>query len=192
MNKQNTYNKIVWTETAIRKELARLDAITGLHGASLPIRFSNAKKTLGMYSVSNGGSTFTFSNFFFQKPNWPAADALDVIRHEYAHYMDHKLYGNYGHGATWKHCCVVAGADPERLYNPERRARRAADNMRKLAQYDTYHAGTVVVHSRFGDGVIDKITGEGTGRTVSVAFRSVGRKTVPLAWLVQNCRRVYG
>ena len=189
MNKQNTYNKIVWTETAIRKELARLDTITGLHGASLPISFNNSKRLLGMYCAANG-SRFVFSNYFFQNSDWPDAEALDTIRHEYAHYMEYVLYGHGGHDATWKHCCVVVGADPERLYDPKRRVRQAAEKVKKLAQYDIYHVGTVVVHSRFGDGVIDKITGEGTGRTVSVAFRSVGRKTVPLAWLVQNCRRV--
>ena len=104
----------------------------------------------------------------------------------------HKFYGNIGHGATWKHCCIVVGADPERLYNPERRVRQAAEKVKKLAQYDTYHASTVVMHPRFGDGVIDKITGEGTDRSVTIAFRSLGRKTVPLAWLVQNCRQISG
>ena len=191
MNKQNTYNKIVWNETEIRKEMTRLDAVTGLRGASLPISFNNSERTLGMYCGENGGR-FVFSNFFFQNPDWPVAEVLDTIRHEYAHYMNHKLYANRGHGATWKHCCIVIGADPERLYDPDRRVRQAAEKVKKLAQYDTYHAGTVVVHPRFGDGVIDKITGEGTDRSVSVAFRSVGRKTVPLEWLVQNCRRVSG
>ena len=40
---------IKWTEADIRKELARLDAKTGLNGATLPISFSNAKCTLGQY-----------------------------------------------------------------------------------------------------------------------------------------------
>lgn len=39
--------KNIWNEAAIRKEFARLDAKTGLKGATLPISFSNAKCTLG-------------------------------------------------------------------------------------------------------------------------------------------------
>ena len=38
--------KNIWNEAAIRKEFAKLDAKTGLKGATLPISFSNAKCTL--------------------------------------------------------------------------------------------------------------------------------------------------
>ena len=35
-----------WTEAAIREELARLDAMTGLHGAALPISFGRGRCVL--------------------------------------------------------------------------------------------------------------------------------------------------
>lgn len=47
--------KNIWNEAAIRKEFARLDAKTGLKGATLPIIFNNAKCTLGSYNPANGG-----------------------------------------------------------------------------------------------------------------------------------------
>ena len=53
--------KTVWTETAIRSEMARLDKRTGLKGAELPIRFNNARCTLGLYDSTDGGS-FKFRN----------------------------------------------------------------------------------------------------------------------------------
>ena len=87
--------KNIWTETAIRKEFARLDAKTGLKGATLPISFGNAKCTLGSYS-SAGGGAFRFSRHYFDDPLWPIEEALDTIRHEYAHYMDHM--GIWQHG----------------------------------------------------------------------------------------------
>lgn len=71
--------KTVWTESAIRSEMAKLDKRTGLKGAELPISFNNARCTLGLYSSINGGS-FKFSNCHFQDPNWPVEEALDTIR----------------------------------------------------------------------------------------------------------------
>lgn len=45
----------VWDEERIREEFKKLDSITGLHGANLPITFGKAKHTLGvsakLYSV---------------------------------------------------------------------------------------------------------------------------------------------
>lgn len=46
--------------------------------------------------------------------------ALDVIKHEYAHHMDHMIYGHGGHGSTWKLCCGIVGASPIRCYNESR------------------------------------------------------------------------
>ncbi len=81
--------KTVWTETAIRSEMARLDKRTGLKGAELPIRFNNARCTLGLYDSTDGGS-FKFSNYYFQDLDWPMESALDVIKHEAAYNKDNK------------------------------------------------------------------------------------------------------
>ena len=69
---------------------------------------------------------------------------MDVIRHEYAHHMEHVLYGHGGHGPTGKMCCHVVGVTPIRCYNEER-----ADYYRnkhieedKLSEkYDAYKIG---------------------------------------------------
>lgn len=53
--------KTVWTESAIRSEMARLDKRTGLKGTELPISFNNARCNLGLYDTTGGGS-FKFSN----------------------------------------------------------------------------------------------------------------------------------
>lgn len=39
----------VWDEKTIREEFKRLDSMTGLHGADLPITFGKAKHTLGCF-----------------------------------------------------------------------------------------------------------------------------------------------
>ena len=181
----------VWTEDAIRAELAKLDAKTGLTGAKLPISFSNAKCTLGQY-CSNGGGSFRFSNHYYQDPTWPLEEALDTIRHEYAHYMDHVLYGNLGHGVTWKHCCTIVGALPIHCYN-EKRAEyyqhKHAEEAKLAKHYDTYIVGSKIVHPHFGVGVIMEITGESISRCITVDFDGVGCKRLGLTWVDKNCRK---
>ena len=41
----------VWDEERIREEFKRLDNMTGLHGADLPITFGKAKHTLGCFYI---------------------------------------------------------------------------------------------------------------------------------------------
>lgn len=82
----------------------------------LPISFSKAKCTLDQYSSMDGG-TLRFSNHYYQTPTWPIEEALDTIRHEYAHYIDHMVYGNLGHGSIWKKYCLIVGVLLIRCYN---------------------------------------------------------------------------
>lgn len=180
-----------WSEVTIRNEISRLDTITGLAGAKLPISFSNAKRTLGQYSCANGGS-FRFSNFYFQDKTWPVEEAVDVIRHEYAHYMDHMLYGNLGHGATWKHCCVIVGALPIRCYDEARakyhqQKHEEESNLNK--HLDRYNVGDWINHPQFGHGIIENIQGDALGRFIVVRFDTVGTKKLSLVWVNSNCRR---
>ena len=42
----------VWDEERIREEFKRLDSMTGLHGADLPITFGKAKHTLGCFYMT--------------------------------------------------------------------------------------------------------------------------------------------
>lgn len=184
--------KTVWNETAIRAEMAKLDKKTGLKGAELPISFNNAKCTLGLYNSANGGS-FKFSNYYFQDPEWPEESALNVIKHEYAHHMDHMLYGHIGHGATWKLCCNIVGAMPIRCYNESlaefyRQKHIAEDKLSE--KYDTYKIGDRIKHPKYDIGVIEEISGEGVCRYALIRFQNSDSKKLGLAWMDSNCERL--
>lgn len=141
--------------------MAKLDKRTGLKGAELPISFNNARCTLGLYSSINGGS-FKFSNCHFQDPNWPVEEALDTIRHEYAHHMDYVLYGHEGHGATWKLSCGIVGVLPIRCYNESRAdfyRQKHLEESKKVEHDDTYNIGGKIDHPKYGVGVIEEISG---------------------------------
>lgn len=183
--------KNIWNEAAIRKEFARLDAKTGLKGATLPISFSNAKCTLGSYN-SAGGGAFRFSRHYFDDPSWPVEEALDTIRHEYAHYMDYMLYGNLSHGATWKKCCIEVGALPIRCYSNERakyyQDKHKAEQERSEL-LDRYSAGSFIMHPRFGRGRIVGIIGADVNCYAMVTFKDMETKKLSLTWVDKNCGR---
>ena len=112
---------VIWNEARVRDELKCLDRKTGLCGADIPIVFNNAKRTLGSFSTHNGkAKQFCFSNHYFQNQDFPVEEAIDTIRHEYAHYMDFVLNGKLGHSTSWKQCCIRIGALPIRLYSEDR------------------------------------------------------------------------
>lgn len=181
----------IWTVEDIRSEMARLDGITGLHGAELPIRLGNAARTLGQFYACGGkASGFRFSRKYVEDPEFPVEETLDLIRHEYAHYMDLELYGNLGHGATWKKCCLDIGARPERLHNREREnmlrdRHRVEDRLESLKS--EYAAGRVISHPRYGPGTIEEVCGEGAGMVVRVSFERYGVKRLALKWVIDNC-----
>lgn len=179
-----------WNETSIRSEIAKLDKITGLKGAELPIYFSNARHTIGTFS-SRGNGVFTFSNHWFGNPDWSEASAKDVIRHEYAHYMDYMIYGKLGHSPTWKKCCLVVGAMPTRLYCNDLESfyqAKAKDEEEIIAKYDAYSIGDIIHHPRYGKGKIISISGEKLSRVVTVRF-SQSEKNLGLEWVEKNCKK---
>ena len=84
-----------WTEAMIRKEIQRLDEMTGLHGNDLIVDFGNAKRRLGCFITREGKShKFRFSRKYFEDENFSRHEAYDVIRYEYAHYMNQELNGD--------------------------------------------------------------------------------------------------
>ncbi|MCD8089644.1 MAG: SprT-like domain-containing protein [Clostridiales bacterium] len=184
--------KNVWNETAIRNELAKLDRKTGLKGAELPITFNNKIHTLGSYSSADGGA-FRFSGYYFGNSSWPIEEAIDTIRHEYAHYMDHKLYGCMGHGPSWKKCCREVGALPIRCYSKKRAQyyieKREAER-RKSAELDGYKTGCFIRHPKFGNGKIVEIIGTDTKRCAVVLFKNGEKKKLSLSWIDENCERL--
>lgn len=183
--------KKIWDEAAIREELARLDEKTGLNGAKLPIRFTSGESVIGCYH-GDKESRFSFSKKYFQDPEWAVEEALDVIRHEYAHYMDHVIYGGYGHGKTWKMCCLKVGASPVRLYNSWKNDyynKKRAEKEQKISEMLDYKIGDHITHPKYGEGVIMAITVEEIKQNVQVSFDSIGQKTLSLAWVNDNCKK---
>lgn len=185
---------MIWDKERIRKELRRLDRITGFDGASLPILFENCRSHLGIFYSKDAvhGMHFRFSNPWFQNPDWPVEAAIDVIRHEYAHYLDLMQYGNLGHGRTWKSCCHQIGANPLRCYNRvHARAYRDRHIMDELYRehYAQYQPGLVIQHPVYGMGQITAVEGEGTNTVVCAAF-AAGEKRLSAQWIERNCKKV--
>ena len=185
--------KHVWNEENIRAELKKLDKKTGLHGADIDIKFIEAYFTLGYFSAKKDEKMlFGFSNKFFQNDDFPYEMALDVIRHEYAHYMDYELYGGYGHSYTWKKCCSEVGANPFRLYD-ERLSSYYREKRKVQKKLDTifeqYTEGEVIQHPVFGKGVISGVTGDGSSKILTVNFEKAGVKKLGVKWVNDNCGR---
>lgn len=103
-----------WNEEDFREELRRLDQYVkrsqgiDLVGGELDIEYSErARYTLGMYYPKE--KKFKFSLLFFNS-DVPEACAIDVIRHEYAHYYADVVMGySHGHGSLFKTACRIVG-----------------------------------------------------------------------------------
>lgn len=186
--------KTDWTEERIRKELRKLDERTGLHGAVLPISFTNSNCQLACF-VSGIEDSFRFSNIYLKDNKFPDVEVVYLIRHEYAHYMSRTRYGaeGGGHGAYWKKCCSEIDAYSIRCHSKE----RAEYHQKKSEQediirssLDRYRSGSIIRHPQFGDGVINNIVGEGLNRIAKVRFASVGPKSLGLQWINSNCKLI--
>lgn len=182
---------MIWTEDVIREEMRRLDIITGLHGADLPIVFTRAKRTLGSFHHTDLDPVeFRFSKIWLTNPEFAHAQGLDLIRHEYAHYMDFMRHGDSSHGPKWKACCREIGADPTARYNAEMneyqlKKERAAEQ--QAAALTRYTPGCTVTHPTFGAGRIESCSGEGTNRRITIRFGDTVR-LLSAGWVMTNCR----
>lgn len=178
----------IWTEERIRGELQRLDGITGLNGAELPIEFSYKSSALGMfYSDARGGQNkFEFSRVYLEDPYLPEEVALDTIRHEYAHYADWIIYRNIGHGPTWKKCCGDINTPAIRLYKPataehyRNMHRRSEERTRTCSAYTE---GMTVVHEKYGTGTIRSVRDVKEDRMLEVVFEDGSIRTLSARWL---------
>ena len=180
--------KQVWNEQSIREVIKKLDDRTGLNGAALPIRFGKAATILGAYNQSKGGS-FIFSDVWFGNENWPYESAIEVIKHEYAHYMDHVIFRGSGHGKSWKKCCSDIGVPAIRLYTDERSSyyRDKHQEEKELEKkLGGYMRGQRITHPVYGQGTIKVIRKSGSSVVAEIEFKAYGIKTVDLAWYENN------
>lgn len=184
-----------WTADRIRTEIRRLDDMTGLSGAELAIRFTNGYSTVGCFHGDvhrdHTKMWFSFSNIYFKSTDFPEEMALNVIRHEYAHYLEWMTFGKGGHGPTWKVCCNQVGAPPVRLYQEQmekyfQRKRREQDW--ESQELDQYRAGTGVLHPTFGLGTIREVKGQGPHRFFRIQFDPpTGERTLIGSWVLKHC-----
>lgn len=188
-----------WDEAKIRKEIMRLDGLTGLNGNSLPIQFTNAKSQLGCYCIKDGKPhMFKFSRAYFEDEGFSTYEALDTIRHEYAHYMDHVINGrdNKPHGKLWKNCCLVVGAKPCTYYSRNineiqlQREHTKADERKNTQSYlASLRVGEVMIHPSFGEGTVSRIDWSYENMRVELKFSSGESKIFGAKWLAEQCRK---
>ena len=190
-----------WTEAMIRKEIQRLDEMTGLHGNDLIVDFGNAKHRLGCFVTREGKShKFRFSRKYFEDENFSKHEAYDVIRHEYAHYMNQELNGDKmdgGHGEMWKECCRRVGARPNRYYDPAandiylRKEREETETLQTKRDYVALmKVGDKLLHPKFGLGEIRSIENTAGDARLKMVFPSGEMKTISAKWLADMCKGV--
>lgn len=181
-----------WTEEDFRKELRRLDDYVrrtqgiDLAGSELEIIFSQkAKHTLGTYYSKE--KKFKFSLLFFNS-DVPEACAIDVIRHEYAHYYAEVVYGYLGgHGAPFKSACRMVGANPSTYYSKSfeesARKKEESDNIRYKSKA---FPGQTVFHPLFKEGKVISVAINKTTAMLTVDFGKHGVRIIDEVWLKQH------
>lgn len=187
-----------WSVDRIRTEIARLDEKTGLNGRSLPIRLNMARCILGQFFFRNEEPReFCFSSRFFEAEDFSCAEALDVIAHEYAHYMDCVLNGKFSdgpHGESWKECCRIIGARPFRYYMSElnqyalEREKKQQDKMlraKSLAQI--FCRGKTVHHPAYGTGEIVSLEADEINQRINILFADGNQRLLDLDWVGGHC-----
>lgn len=116
---------LFWNEDLIREAIRHLDEKTGLSGAELPIRFDNHDRALGWYEYE-GIRKFGFKRSFFLSSVIKDCEKIDLVRHEYAHYIvdathleRYFVHGSRrtSHGDCWKFASRLVGAMPTRSHD---------------------------------------------------------------------------
>ncbi len=133
-----------WDETFIRSIISELDKKTGLDGSELPIELGHKGQLVGGFGVSLDGLYFFFSEKYFNDPELDERGAIDIIRHEYAHFyvfvtgisrfFRQKRNAPY-HGDAWKWACKMVGATPNRCYSNDRFVNVPCDENEVLSLY---------------------------------------------------------
>lgn len=103
----------------IKSEIARLSKETGLPGDKLPVKFINSSTVnyIGCYSYSHIGDKVISEEFifnFYQFKDFSAKQIIDVVRHEFSHYirrMRHGIDGDNCHDTKFRGICGELGCD---------------------------------------------------------------------------------
>lgn len=109
----------MFSEHDIRRELERLDAISGLDTRAIPIEISKRMTTtLAKCRYLQRGKAMSVEKFVFSERLLQYATPehlLNTVRHEYAHAYTIIRYQTAGHGALWKAAAKAFGCDASRL-----------------------------------------------------------------------------
>lgn len=178
-----------WTEADFRKELKSIDEYVErtqgirLVGAELDIEFSErARCTLGQYFPKE--KKFRFSLPFFNS-DVPEACAIDVIRHEYAHYYADVVLGyKGGHGLPFKSACGIVRANPSTYYskNFESSARKKEERDARVYKSGV-RAGQRVKHPCFGIGSVLTVEPLKDSALLKIDFGRHGVRVIDELWL---------
>lgn len=109
----------MFSEQDIRRELNRLDGISGLDTSTIPIQISKRMTaTLAKCRYLQKGKQMSVETFVFAKRLLQHATLehlLNTIRHEYAHAYTILTHQQADHGALWKATAKAFGCDGSRL-----------------------------------------------------------------------------
>ena len=178
-----------WTEEDFRKELRKIDHHVmktkgiALAGAELDIEFSKrARHTLGQYYPVI--KKFRFSLPFFNS-DVPEACAIDVIRHEYAHYYNDVVFGiSRGHGAQFKATCRIVGANPSTYYSKTFEAEaRNREEKEKQVYESAVKTGQQITHPTFGKGIVKSVDSKKETALITIDFGKFGLRVIDEVWL---------
>lgn len=189
----NTKN-MRWPRERIRQEIRQLDHRTGLNGTRLAIDFSEDEKTIGSFTHTAGNIPlhFTFSTRFFERPSFSDAEVIDVIRHEFAHYMKcvrHPDVEEDSHGPLWQQCCREIGAVPQarHSYSTQYRAERLQQHMLLSDADEIVQPGLTINHPRYGECTISHISHCRDMPRVSLTLPNGRVRKCTMQWLIDNC-----
>ena len=187
---ETLYEKTKRIERLIREEYSRLDGLSHLNGSELPIAFEYTLQVYGDFNTHDKRFCFAVQSFA------DGENALDNIRHQYAHYMSCQLYGAVRpHGPEWKKCCVIVEAVPlpwlyrreEEAASPVTKVFSGRENRAVTAMIPSNSrkmVGCAIVHPKFGYGLITNVTCKGARRFARIYFgESGGIKEIDLEWI---------
>lgn len=182
--------QLKWSKDRIREEIRRLDEKTGLDSSKVTIRLYEAPEPLGCFTFINPiRMTFGFSATRFEEAGFTVAEALDIIRHEYAHFMEYRLYGiSSDHGPDWQECCRKIGARPVKMHTKEFKQdiRRAERERVQRTRVDGYREGRQVRHPTFGEGIVEKIDQKENITILTIRFGETLKK-LDIDWVRKHC-----
>ncbi len=108
----------------IREEMSRLDEITGMDTARVPVRISSRMtRTWGKCCWQRSGENYYIKELVFAKrliDHGTMEHIINVIRHEYAHLYVTWTYNEiHGHDGVWKRVALWLGCNARRCENFE-------------------------------------------------------------------------